>query len=178
MEFFSTLAKKGGIALRKINAILSKLSKGIEYIMISALVVMVVVMFAQVVLRYVFRTGFPWTEELSRFLMIYLIFLGAVVLTHDDSHINITILDGLLKGKPLKVLKGLQYLIGMVYSVLITKIGFNSLTIVSKQKSPNMRITMDKIYMIIPICCALMVIYMLFKLLRLFTSNNEVGGME
>ncbi len=164
--------------MNKMETVLSKLSRGIQWLMISSLGVMVVVMFAQVVLRYIFKTGFPWTEELSRFLMIYMIFFGAVVLTHEDAHINITVLDEMLKGKAKKALKSLQYLIVMAYTVLITKIGYGSLSIVSKQKSPNMRITMDKIYMIIPICTGLMTIYLLLKLIGLFVNSNDGEGIE
>ena len=164
--------------MKKIDLVLSKLSKGIEWIMITALGAMVVAMFAQVVLRYVFGTGFPWTEELARFLMIYMIFLGTIVLVHGDGQISITVLDEILKGQALKFLKAFQYLVGVVYSIFVTKIGFNTLAIVSKQKSPNMRISMDKIYIIIPICTAIIAVHLLVKLVQLFTNNNEMEGLE
>ncbi len=164
--------------MKKIDLVLSKLSKGIEWIMVLALGAMVIAMFAQVVLRYVFGTGFPWTEELARFLLIYMIFLGTVVLVHEDSQISITVLDEVLSGTSLKVLKIFQNLVGLAYSILVTKIGFGTLNIVSKQKSPNMRIDMDKIYMIIPISCILMAVHLVFKLIRMITNNNEMEGQN
>jgi TRAP-type C4-dicarboxylate transport system permease small subunit len=139
---------------------------------------MVIVMFAQVVLRYVFETGFPWTEELSRFTMIYLVFIGSIVLTHENSHISVTILDEALKGTALKVLKCVQYLITTIYCVLMVRIGFASLPIVKLQTSPNMRVTMDTIYAIIPICCAFMLVYTVHRTINLFRRRNEVEGSK
>jgi len=161
----------------RVDNMLNKLVKAFERLMIAASIIMVVVMFAQVVLRYVFKTGFPWTEELSRFTMIYLVFIGSIVLTHENSHISVTILDETLKGYALKILKCLQHLTTILYCALMVKIGFTSLPIVKMQLSPNMRITMDKIYVIIPVCCAFMLIYTVRRAVRLFGRRNEEGGI-
>lgn len=164
--------------MNKVDSILFRIVKGLEGLMIASSVIMTIVMFAQVVLRYVFKTGFPWTEELSRFLMIYLVFIGSIVLTHEDSHISVTIFDEMLKGTALKILKCVQYLIAIIYCGLMVRIGFASLPIVKMQKSPNMRITMDYVYIIIPICCAFMLIYTVYKTINLLKEKNEVEVRE
>lgn len=164
--------------MNKVDAILAKIVQVLEGLMITASIIMVIVMFAQVVLRYVFKTGFPWTEELSRFTMIYLVFIGSIVLTHENSHISVTIFDEMLKGTALKVLKCVQYFITTVYCALMVKIGFASLPIVKMQTSPNMRITMNNIYIIIPICCAFMLLYTVHKTINLFRRRNEVEGSK
>ena len=161
----------------RVDNILDKFVKVFESMMITASIIMVVVMFAQVILRYVFKTGFPWTEELSRFTMIYLVFIGSIVLAHENSHISVTILDETLKGYALKILKCLQYLITILYCAIMAKIGFASLPIVKMQLSPNMRITMDKIYVIIPVCCAFMLLYTVRRAVRLFGRRNEEEGI-
>ena len=144
--------------------------------MIAALMVMVLVMFMQVVLRYVFSTGFAWSEELSRFLMIYMIFIGGALLTSQDGHISVTILDDLLKGISYKVIKAIQYLISLAYCFFMARIGLSTLSIVARQKTPNMQITMDWVYMIIPVSMILMVIYIASKLVLLFTQPQKKEG--
>ncbi len=162
--------------MNALNKILTKSAKALESVMIIALIVMVLVMFMQVVLRYVFATGFAWTEELSRFLMVYMIFIGGAVLAAQDGHISVTILDEVLKGVPRKILKLVQYLLCLLYSGIMAKIGYSTLAIVGRQKSPNMQITMDWIYAIVPVSMALVVFYLLMKIALLFTRSPQKEG--
>ncbi len=53
--------------------------KVVVALMAAALMVMVVLVFGNVVLRYVFNSGITMSEELSRWLMVWLTFLGAIV---------------------------------------------------------------------------------------------------
>lgn len=162
--------------MKRVNDVLQKTAKLLETVMIVALSVMVVVMFMQVVLRYVFSTGFAWTEELSRFMMIYMIFIGAAVLASQDGHISVTILDDLLKGIPRKVIKGVQYALTLAYCIVMGNLSLSTLSIVAKQKTPNMQITMDWVYIIIPVSMILMAIYILAKFVLLFTKPQSKEG--
>jgi TRAP-type C4-dicarboxylate transport system permease small subunit len=59
--------------------------------------VMVVLAFAQVVLRNVFGTGFLWGDTLVRHLVIWSGFMGAAVATSEEKHIS---MDALTKFFP------------------------------------------------------------------------------
>ena len=61
------------------------------------LLLMVVLVFGNVVLRYVFNTGLTLSEELSRWLFVYLVFLGAVVAMREHAHLG---MDGVVKRLP------------------------------------------------------------------------------
>ena len=61
------------------------------------LLLMVVLVFGNVVLRYVFNTGITLSEELSRWLFVYLVFLGAVVAMREHAHLG---MDGVVKRLP------------------------------------------------------------------------------
>ena len=61
------------------------------------LVLMVAAVFGNVVLRYAFNTGLTLSEELSRWLFVYLVFLGAVVAMREHGHLG---MDGLVKRLP------------------------------------------------------------------------------
>jgi TRAP-type transport system small permease protein len=64
-------------------------SRLIEYVIGSILAVMVVLVFGNVVLRYGFNSGIATSEELSRYLFIWLTFLGAVVALHEHAHLGV-----------------------------------------------------------------------------------------
>lgn len=61
------------------------------------LAVMVVLVFGNVVLRYGFNSGITISEEVSRYLFIWLTFIGAVVALHEHAHLGV---DSLLNVLP------------------------------------------------------------------------------
>lgn len=50
----------------------------------------------QVIARYVLVTPLPWTEELSRFLLVWVAFLGAASVTRRKLHITVEFLSSKL----------------------------------------------------------------------------------
>jgi TRAP-type C4-dicarboxylate transport system permease small subunit len=52
------------------------LVRGLEWLLISILASMVILVFGNVVLRYGFNSGITFSEEVSRFLFVWMVFLG------------------------------------------------------------------------------------------------------
>lgn len=69
--------------------IIAHFSYALEMIIAAFLAIMVVLVFSNVVLRYGFNSGIAISEEVSRWLFIWLTFLGAVVAIHERSHLGI-----------------------------------------------------------------------------------------
>ena len=70
-------------------------------LMAACLGVMAVSVFVNVVLRYGFGSGVPASEELSRLLFVWMVFIGATAAYPAGEHMAFTSLVGLLKDKPL-----------------------------------------------------------------------------
>lgn len=68
--------------------------------MALALGVMALAVFVNVVLRYGFGSGIPASEELSRLLFVWMVFLGAAAAYPLGEHMAFTSLIGLLQNKP------------------------------------------------------------------------------
>lgn len=62
--------------------------------------VMAVAVFVNVVLRYGFGSGVPASEELSRLLFVWMVFIGATAAYPAGEHMAFTSLVGLLKDRP------------------------------------------------------------------------------
>jgi TRAP-type C4-dicarboxylate transport system permease small subunit len=60
----------------------------LEWLIAVALAVMVVLVFGNVVLRYAFNSGITVSEELSRWLFVWLTFLGAIVALRERAHLG------------------------------------------------------------------------------------------
>jgi len=63
------------------------------------LAVMVVLVFGNVVLRYAFNSGIATSEELSRWLLVWLTFLGAIVALRQHAHLGVDMLVRVLPAR-------------------------------------------------------------------------------
>lgn len=128
----------------------------------------------QVVARYVFRSGFAWTEETARYAMVMTAFIGAAICTKQGSHVVIDAVETFLpKIKP--VLKVIQTLVMIAYSVVVFILGIMALPTAARQTSPNCRIPMNIIYMVFPIAMVFFFVYSIRKLIAIF-RNEEYGS--
>lgn len=65
-------------------------TRAAEYLLIVMLAVMVVLVFGNVVLRYFFNSGIVFSEEVSRFIFMWLTLIGALVVMKDHAHLGMT----------------------------------------------------------------------------------------
>ena len=70
--------------------------RALEYVVAACLVAMVVLVFGNVVLRYVFNSGIAVAEEISRWLFVWLTFLGSTVALREHGHLGTEVLVGRL----------------------------------------------------------------------------------
>ncbi|WP_199172573.1 TRAP transporter small permease [Limnohabitans sp. 15K] len=71
-----------------IEQFIDRLCKLIKMIMVVFLAIMVVLVFGNVVLRYGFNSGLAVSDELSRWLFVWITFLGAVVAMKEGTHLG------------------------------------------------------------------------------------------
>lgn len=75
-----------------LNAFIDRVCRWINYTIALALAVMVLLVFGNVVLRYGFNSGITVSEELSRWLFVWITFLGAIVAVKEHGHLGTDIL--------------------------------------------------------------------------------------
>ena len=74
-----------------------KKKKNFEYYLIVFLfTILIVVCFLQVLFRFVFNLPLAWTEELSRYVFIILIYCGASAAVLDNAHVRVELIDNVL----------------------------------------------------------------------------------
>lgn len=67
---------------------IERFCRAIDLLIAAALAVMVVLVFGNVVLRYVFNSGIAVSEEVARWLFVWLCFLGAVAALKEGGHLG------------------------------------------------------------------------------------------
>jgi TRAP-type C4-dicarboxylate transport system permease small subunit len=71
-----------------LNALIDRCCRWINLLIALALAVMVVMVFGNVVLRYAFNSGIAISEEVSRWLFVWITFLGAIVAVRERGHLG------------------------------------------------------------------------------------------
>ena len=71
-----------------LDTLIDRFCKFLGVLMAAGLAVMVVLVFINVVMRYAFNSGITVSEELSRWLFVWLTFMGAIVALHDKTHLG------------------------------------------------------------------------------------------
>jgi C4-dicarboxylate transporter DctQ subunit len=78
------------------RALLARYDKLEEYVLVGSLAVTVALVFLQVIMRYVFNNSLSWSEELTRYIFIWQIWLGASIGLRDKKHIKVEVLESIL----------------------------------------------------------------------------------
>ncbi len=118
-----------------------------------------VVVFLQVVMRYVFQRPNPWTEELSRFGFIWLSMLGAALAVELGSHFMFDQLVRRLRPK-LQVLTRLcstAFVAAMAIGLVV--LGLELVFLASSQRSPALNLPISWIYASVPVAGLLMLLH-------------------
>lgn len=118
----------------------------VSYLIAAALAVMVALVFGNVVMRYAFNSGFTVSEELSRWLFVWLTFLGAVIAMRDNAHLGTDMLVGRLGATGKKICMGLS-LVAMLYCLwLIFQGTYDQFMVNKDSESPVMEVSMGWFY--------------------------------
>lgn len=107
---------------------------------------MLVAAVAQVVSRYVFNAPLTWSEELSRYLFIWLSFLGAWVAWNRREHLGIDVLPELVPTRWRGPLLRLLEVLTLIFAVTSMYFGQKILSVSMRQPSAALRIPMVWVY--------------------------------
>jgi TRAP-type C4-dicarboxylate transport system permease small subunit len=140
---------------------LSDMLNKISRVAITLLLIWVtIVLTIQIGSRYLLATGMSWTEEMARYSLIWIVFLGAAVVTKEKDHISVPILETAMPSLK-KYFKLIQGLIFLVYIVIVLGVSWGTLQILQYQSSANMGLSMALVYSVIPISFILIFIHLL-----------------
>lgn len=145
----------------------------IDNVLGKALVVimalMVINVLWQVFTRYVVGTPSSFTDELARYLMIWVGVLGAAYVSGKNMHVAIDVLPTKSSKSTQKKLKRLVNVIISIFALVAMVIGGIRLVYISYllgQQSPALQIPLAVVYMVIPISGLLIIYYKMSDVIK------------
>jgi TRAP-type transport system small permease protein len=120
--------------------------------------VMFLVVLAQVVFRYVLSHPLPWSEELARYLMVWVACLAASEAYAKGNHVGVTLIVNAVRPSLRKIMILVIHLAVCVLMGVVVYQGFVLSLMVGDQQSPAMQLPMTWPYMAVPVGAALIFI--------------------
>ncbi len=148
---------------------LKYLNKALYGISVSAMMVMLALIFLQVITRYLFNHTFEWSEELARFLFVWVVFLGSALIMGESGHLAVQLLPNKFAGTMVGNIMALFINICSYAFILLLLIQGSKMTsVMTFQTAPGLGISMSWVYVIIPISACLMLLYLFRDTIRIF----------
>jgi len=135
---------------------------------------LVIVVFSQVFSRYALNHPLIWSEELARYLFIWIVFLSSVVVFRENRHMGVDFFVGMLSPNKQRVVKKITNVIIFSFMILILYVSPQIIKITFRQTSPTLDLPMGVIYLAFPVSLGLMVIEMLFRFLMFLEIYKQV----
>ena len=136
--------------------------------------ILIFVVFIQVIARYIFNSPFSWSEEIARYIQVWLIFLTSSICIRKGRHILLDYATHYFSSKIKKINEIIGNLIIMIYLFVMTIYGWKTvIAIFGRQTSPAMQIPLYLIYLALPLSGLLMILENLVILLKLLGQNRK-----
>jgi len=148
-----------------IDRIKTLVDRTIEAFSVAVMIALVVCVVWQVFSRYVLNKPSTMTDELARYLMIWVGLLGAAYTVGAQRHLSIDLFAMMLKGPKQALLNiVINVLIFLFSGLVIVTGGLKPIdkTLATSQVSAAMQIPMGYVYVILPLCGAVMMFYALY----------------
>lgn len=156
--------------MEKLNKLLN-----LDYVIAGvALIILVLVTFVGVIMRYFLGSPLIWGEEIQLLCFVWIVFFGAGAAFRTGSHVAIDVLVDLL---PEKLKKIVEMLGSVVVLIVLLYLLNKSLPLIyqhiSTARTTNiLKLPYSVIYSALPIGCILMIINFLLKIYQLMKGGK------
>ncbi len=149
--------------------------KGEEVFLVSIIAFSVLLLFIQVVMRYVFKNSISWSEELARYAFLWMIWVGASLATKEVKHLKAEFMKNMLSDKKAKILTVVSLVLWLGFSLWLAYSSF-WLTVdifQSGQKSAAMQLPMFIPYASVPVGTTLMSLRLIQHLCSILKKKGK-----
>src|SRR5699024_6663970 len=106
----------------------------------------VVIIFSQVVLRYIFSSSLPWSEEIARYAFIWLIYVGVSYGAKRQKHLSVDVITMLFNDKCKIIMNMIANVLFLIFALVITYYGIDIVGRITRE-SAALGIPMEYVYL-------------------------------
>ena len=156
-----------------LTSILGVTRTAVHAVVVVVFATIVVVVFGQVVSRFLFNAPFSWSEELARYLQVWLIMLGSVACLRKGLHLTVdyaihSLPQGTKRNLHLLSLAATLFFLGVVFVS-----GISLIAATLNQRTPALQMPMWVVYLAIPVGSSLMFLEAVGLVLTVFDETKQ-----
>jgi TRAP-type C4-dicarboxylate transport system permease small subunit len=155
--------------------LLDRIEKALDAVMILMMIVMGGSVVLQVVSRYVFNRPTSWSEELARYLFVWITFLGAAVVIRKRRHVDVTVLTDRLPPAAAKIVYLVSDLAVLFTLGALTWAGAGLAAMAHRQLSAAMDLPMSLAYTAMPVGTGLMFVFLVATMIWEWREGRRIG---
>lgn len=160
---------------RKIVVFFNLIHIALVYLAKVMMAAMVLVIFANVVLRYGFNSGLMWSEEVALLLAVWFIFIAMALGVKENLHINITLIPAArMPNKAARILDILKSLVTLAVAAVMLLHGWKLVGFTMRSIMPATQWPAGLLYAILPISAVVMIYEALTDLFGIDTNDQAV----
>lgn len=145
----------------------------IQPVVFAGMAALIGVITLQIVSRVMF-SAVGWTEEVARFLLVWITFMAATLAFQRGRHIAVTFAVDALPRRLRQAARIAATLAVLAFMVALVVIGYRYMQVQSFQNSASLRLSMTYVYAVIPLSAAVMGWYALVDLLELLLDGERL----
>ncbi len=145
--------------MEKLNNFRKKLDKFVDIIIVILFTIIFSVVLLQIFFRYVLNSPLTWSEELSRYLFIWISFLGWTLATRHNTHIRVEFAINALPTKIRFIIKIISQIIIIFFVGMLAYLGIRMAARSVDVPTITLFFTYAYIYAIVPISSAIILFY-------------------
>lgn len=171
--------------IKQIDRFNLKVQKIIEVFLCIASIIMLAVNLAQVVFRYIFHASILWSEELSTYLYVWIIFFSLYAACRERNELNIAVIS-FKDTKKMRLVNMIREILGFITcgALLAGSIQMIQNSLAYPQKTASLKIITAYLYFCMPVCFALLTwvkaVNIVHDILGLSgeekSESNQMGG--
>jgi len=154
------------------------LNKSIRVLTILCLSVLTVIVPTEVFLRYLFGKSLYVTEELSRYLMVWVVFLASSLALRENSHISIEIFVNRFRGRYRSAVNLIGQVLLLTFLIFLIIEGIIALSFQMDQIIPSLGLPIFWFYLAIPVGSFLMILNLLpemWESIKIVSGKDQSG---
>ncbi|MEH7391436.1 TRAP transporter small permease [Bacillus sp. JJ1474] len=162
--------------MKKFKKILDKVLSGV---CAGLLAFMTLITIYQITLRYVFNSPSTMSEDILSYSFVWVSLLGTALVFGQKDHMRLSFFSDKVKGRGQLAISIFSELLILAVAISVFLVGGKAVMGVGAlQISPTLSISMDWIYIILPISGVLIIIYSLINIIQTIQEFNESGKGE
>ncbi|SDG84128.1 TRAP transporter small permease [Pelagibacterium luteolum] len=167
--------------MRAISRIADRINTLIAAIVGMMLAISTIAVFAQIMVRFALpKLGIiiaaPWTEEVARYFMVWVVFLGVAVLLRTGRLIAVEIVIFMAPPRIANIVKLGAVAVCLLFFGIVAAIGFDWVAMSAIEVAPVMRIPMNWVYLSMPVGALIAIANLIIFAMEIIVGSRQAAG--